>query len=225
MSSNQKNSSKIIALLHRFKIAPNNINLYHQAFTHISYNKNYCYDRLEFLGDAVLDTFVASFLYKKFPHADSGELSKKYTQITNGKSLALAAKKLELNKLINHGTIIKFVSDNMLEDVFEALIGALYLDQKISIINSFLQQTLFQYYQSNVFDQLCDFKSELLELGMANSSKHMQIITKKDKETAKFSTVVLWGNKKISRGYGVRKIDAENMAASIALKKIKQKSL
>lgn len=131
----------------------NNINLYRNAFIHKSYctmkNTDFTssnvkcpsdciplqdmsYERLEFLGDSILGFVVANYLYMRFPDQNEGFLSKIRTRIVNGKMLGYLAEKLGFNKF---AIISKQVEDangrnnyKIMEDIFEAFIGALYID-------------------------------------------------------------------------------------------------
>jgi len=131
----------------------NNINLYRNAFIHKSYCTmknidftssnikcpNDCiplqdmsYERLEFLGDSILGFVVANYLYMRFPDQNEGFLSKIRTRIVNGKMLGYLAEKIGFNKF---AIISKQVEDangrnnyKIMEDIFEAFIGALYID-------------------------------------------------------------------------------------------------
>ena len=131
----------------------NNLNLYRNAFIHKSYcsmkntdfqaSNSKCppnciplqdmsYERLEFLGDAILNLVVANYLYMRFPEQNEGFLSKIRTRIVNGKMLGSLAEKIGFNKF---AIISKQVEDangrnnyKIMEDIFEAFIGALYID-------------------------------------------------------------------------------------------------
>jgi ribonuclease-3 len=123
-------------LFKKFKIVPKAYSLYMQAFTHVSYStqhkNNINYERLEFLGDAVLDKLIANFLYQEYPSMSSGELSTTHSLMTKGKTLTIAADRLQFKDLIIFGGTMRSkadISDRILEDVFEAFIGAVFLDQ------------------------------------------------------------------------------------------------
>ncbi len=125
------------SLLARFSIKSDNLSLYQQAFTHASYSNEHAdspdYDRLEFLGDDVVDLIITESLSKAFPEASSGKLSKMRSALVNGDILS------HFTEDILHSDVLVRYSvgekDNVRfhkhihEDVFESFIGAVYLDQ------------------------------------------------------------------------------------------------
>ena len=127
----------ITELLEKLGVEPKKYSLYVEALTHPSYandhHLSYNYERLEFLGDSVISLIVAQFLYLNFPNAKVGELSKTRTMMVQSKAEALVANKIQLIKYLNIGNSLKNVKDytKILEDAYEALIGAIYLDQGI----------------------------------------------------------------------------------------------
>ena len=145
----------------------NNLNIYRNAFIHKSYcsmkntdfisSNSKCppnciplqdvsYERLEFLGDAILNLIVANYLYMRFPEQNEGFLSKIRTRIVNGKMLGSLAEKIGFNKF---AIISKQVEDangrnnyKIMEDIFEAFIGALYIDFQTTKDNVILPEHL-----------------------------------------------------------------------------------
>lgn len=106
-----------------------NQNFLSQALTHRSAASSNN-ERLEFLGDAILDAIISEKLYNLFPELNEGQLSIYRSSLVNGKSLTQLAKIIELDKFILRGKGQEEINDNILEDAFEALIGAIYLDSK-----------------------------------------------------------------------------------------------
>ena len=120
--------------------------LYIQALVHRSYlegNNEFgiSNERLEFLGDSVLNLVVAEFLYSSFPEQDEGFLTKARAKVVNRTALANAANVIRLNEFIligkNLSQSFKSGAKTVLSDAFEALIGAIYLDSDINIIKNF----------------------------------------------------------------------------------------
>lgn len=110
---------QVSAFLSTFKIVPKNFSLYLEALTHISYSQqhhlDYSYERLEFLGDAIIDKMLAEFLYQKNPNFTAGNLSKEYVLMSQGKSLSAVASKIGLTDLIIFGgtmRTIQTIKDN-----------------------------------------------------------------------------------------------------------------
>lgn len=130
-------NQKLNNLLNRFNIVPNNIEVYYEAFTHASYHNEHPesndYDRLEYLGDSILDMLIADFLYHAYPECDSGQLSKMRSFLVSGTTLTkLSEEVFGLSELVRYS---KGEQDNVRfhkhidEDVFESFIAAIYIDQ------------------------------------------------------------------------------------------------
>ena len=125
------------AVLADFHIVPHDISIYEMAFTHASYTNEHrdcpCYDRLEFLGDSILDMIVGDMVFHHYPNSNSGTLSRTRSALVEGKTLTRLSESVfgfsslvrysegEKNNVANH----KHIN----EDVFESFIGAVYLDQ------------------------------------------------------------------------------------------------
>ena len=152
--------------------------LIRQALTHRSYSKMNN-ERLEFLGDAVLGLLVGELLYKKFPEADEGQLSRCRSKLVKGETLALLGEQLQLESYILVGAGEKGVRENklsgksqqsILANVFEAVIGAVYLDTggDIAIVRNVIGR-LYQDYlgQLNISLLEKDPKTSLQELCQA----------------------------------------------------------
>ncbi len=109
----------------------NDERLLHQALTHKSHGDAH-YERLEFLGDSVLNLVVSARLYQQFPRASEGDLSRMRARIVRGKTLGELAEKMQLGRLLNLGDGERksggFRRTSILADAFEALLGAIYLD-------------------------------------------------------------------------------------------------
>lgn len=149
----------------KFEFNPTNINLYLQAFTHTSYsneNPGYAnYERLEFLGDAVLELIISDYLYKE-RHLEEGIMTK------------MRAGYVCENALATYATDLKFVDDiklgsgeeannTILADVFEAFVAALYLDQGFEFTKKLVLDIIIPYINKGI-DFLQDYKSNLQEL-------------------------------------------------------------
>ncbi len=106
--------------------------LLHTALTHSSAASSANYERLEFLGDRVLGLVIAHLLYEKFPHEREGDLAKRLSSLVQGSMLAEIAVKINLGDFIQLSVAERNSgggeNDNILADVFEAIIGALYMD-------------------------------------------------------------------------------------------------
>lgn len=221
-----KEYSKLLKQILGFK--PKKLDLYYLAFTHKSFepeesdgffNNN---ERLEYLGDAILDAAVSDVLYKRFPTADEGFLTKMRTKIVNGKTLTEIAKKIELNKLIfvkSH----KNLSERIFEDAFEALIGAIYIDRGFKYVKQFVSQKIFvEHINLNQLKYVdTNYKSKIIEW----SQKHkieIEFCTSEDYDDNKnFECLLKIQDKVVGEGSGISKKIAEQFASKDALEKIK----
>src|SRR3954467_6641187 len=150
-----------------------NLKLLKQAFTHSSYvneHRRKPYEdneRLEFLGDAVLELTVSKFLYLKYPMMSEGELTKLRAAIVCEPSLVSFANELNFGKYILLGKGEELTGGRtrpaLLADVFEAFIGALFLDKGIETVYTFLEKNVFPKVDSGNFSYVMDFKSQLQE--------------------------------------------------------------
>ncbi len=208
-----------------FGICPNNIELYKLALLHRSASvfladgTHLNNERLEFLGDAVLEAVVSEFLFIEFPKADEGMLTRLRSKIVSRNSLNDLAQRIGLDRhIIQHanGTAIQ---KHIAGDAFEAMIGAIYLDQGYECINKVLLERIFRHHldlDTLVFTET-DYKSRLIEWGQKNR-QNIAFITKRDSNyTATHpmfrSTVVIDGIE-VGHGTGDSKKEAEQHAAS-----------
>lgn len=209
--------------------------LYIQALVHRSYlegNNEFgiSNERLEFLGDSVLNLVVAEFLYSSFPEQDEGFLTKARAKVVNRTALANAANVIRLNEFIligkNLSQSFKSGAKTVLSDAFEALIGAIYLDSDINIIKNFIDRVLIQPIIKEE-DFLVDenFKSQLLEYVQANkmgSPSYLVVDEEGPQHSRVFVVKVLINGKEYGVGQGRNKKAAEQNAAKAAMKKFMQ---
>ena len=150
--------NKLASLLKSFNISYKNIALYEQALTHPSYNgdantKHQDYEKFEFMGDAVLNFVTADLVYKNRPEMSEGNLTKLRSVLVSTKPLAAYARKIKLHEYIRIGHSITLeqvkTSDKILENVFESLVGAIYLDAGLKpayrLISSLLLEDIKNY--------------------------------------------------------------------------------
>ena len=206
------------------------INLYFLAFTHTSYANEHhvpSNERLEYIGDAVLDFMVGLFLYRKYPDIGEGELSKlraKYVCEEANCDYSLA---LGLDKLIMLGKGEEEQGGRsrvtVLGDLFEAFLGALYLDHNST---KEVEKILEKYVYPNISDSEeyhKDYKSTLQELIQAENRKSVNYEVIKDEGPAHnktFTVAVFFENVKLGEGVGHSKKEAEQQAAKVALEKL-----
>ena len=148
--------------------SPTNVNLYYEAFTHTSYsNENSSfesYERLEFLGDAILEFIVSEYLFKE-RHLEEGSMTKMRARYVCEEALATYARDLKFENDIKLGGCEAEVgpNDTILADVFEAFIAATYLDMGLDFTKELVLNIITKYINKNV-DFLHDYKSTLQEL-------------------------------------------------------------
>ncbi len=207
-----------------------------QALTHRSFtaeNKNCIKDneRLEFLGDAVLELVISHILYKKFGHAhDEGNLTKMRAWLVNEASLAEKARNLNLGALLRLGRGEEMSGGrdkpSILADAFEALIGALYLDRGFEKVFAFTEK-VFENLLNLVDTQgLCyDYKTALQEF--TQSKYHATPVYQLENISGPahhrtFEVSLFFDGRQVSTGKGKSKKEAEQQAAKRALEILKQ---
>ena len=151
--------------LKKFDITIDNKELLETALTHTSYANEHnvvSYERLEFLGDAVLELISSDYIYKTHKW-NEGEMSRKRSLYVCENALYEYSKEINLKDYIKLGNGIREANKTVIADVFEALIGAIYLDKGIETVEHFFNTLIVPYIESNV-DFLMDYKSTLQEL-------------------------------------------------------------
>ena len=214
------------------KIVFKNKELLRQAFTHRSYiNENPATslshnERLEFLGDAVLELIVTDFLYKKYPSYTEGELTAVRSSLVNAVIISETALHIGMNDylLLSKGE----AKDNgkarqyILANTYEAYIGALYLDQGYDAVDKFVHQTLLPKTTEIVNKKLWrDAKSLVQEKAQefVNVTPAYKVLNESGPDHDKHFTVgIYFGPNLIAEGKGKSKQEAEQKAAESALK-------
>ena len=208
----------------RLNFNPTNINLYYQAFTHTSYsneNPSYVsYERLEFLGDAILEFVVSDYLYKE-RHLEEGVMTKLRASYVCELALSTYAKDLKLEDDIKLGGCETQPNNTILADVFEAFVAAMYLDQGLEFTKKFILEVMEPYIEKNV-DFLQDYKSKLQELVQTDKkSVTYEIIDETGPSHNKtFTTVVKIDGVILGEGTAGSKKESEQEAAKDALSKM-----
>ncbi len=197
--------------------------LLHQAFTHSSLTNEDCtkpsYEKLEFLGDAIIGYVIALTLYQKYPHMDEGKLSKARATLVSWHSLSKVVDDMDIMEYlqVGKGQIQQDIlhSNTVKCDLFEAILGAILVDSNYDIdtckdfINRFLSTQIANIQHS---DSLDDYKSLLLE-ECAKKGIKVAFIPKKQETTDFFIVDLFLDNKYVSSGKGVTKKSAEKRAA------------
>lgn len=213
----------------KINIVFKNEQLLTQALTHTSYvnehrnRKQKDNERLEFLGDAVLELAVSQYLFRNYPELKEGELTKIRANIVCEPSLEQFAKKIALNEYLllgkgeeNNGGRLK---PSILSDAFEALIGAIYLDQGLEKVSSFLDQVIFANFDASAFSHVMDYKTALQELVQKKGEVVTYEIVKEigPAHSKEFVSHAIVDGEIVGIGKGKSKKDAEQRAAKEAL--------
>lgn len=177
-------------------------------------------ERLEYLGDAVLGTIVAEYLYKKYPNEDEGFLTKMRSKIVKRNSLNRIADKMGLDTFLNQYNHTR-LSRSMLGNALEALVGAVYLecgyeDTKKFVIKRILKDHLDIHELENYDD---NYKSQLLEWCQKNGSQvsYKTVNKYKHDKRDRFKVAVFVDNKKLAVADDYNKKAAEQLASERAL--------
>ena len=206
-----------------------NIKLLDQALTHSSYAKSNPAEilkdneRMEFLGDAVLELVVADYLFQKYPDLSEGDLSRLRSAVVSEENLANNARKIKIGDYLLVGKDqeeIRF-QDAMLADAYEAVVGALYLDRGLRMARKFILNSLLE--EEDLLGQVRDFKSLLQEYSQSIYKKlpRYQVVQEKGPDHKKmFRVKVKINGKTLGTGWGSSKKKAEKIAAERAWKKI-----
>ncbi len=200
-----------------------------EALTHKSYKKPYNNERLEFLGDAVLDLIVGEYLFKKFPKENEGVLSKIRASLVNEKGFT----KLALNINLGDALLISGAEENnkgrtkpsLLSNAFEALIGAIYLESGLKVTSDISTRLIEEAYETIDLNSLSkDFKTALQEITQADfgETPNYKLVRAFGPDHKKeFEIAVELQNRIIASALGRSKKEAQQKAAEIALKTLR----
>ncbi len=208
---------------------PGDISLYKVALTHksASYVQNGVKinnERLEYLGDSILDAVVSDYLYKKYPCKNEGFLTEMRSKIVKGEHLKELAVKLGIAEYIIERINVNLENSKVYEDAFEAFIGAVYLDKGYKNVYKFIQKRIIEQHID--IDRLkktnTNYKSQLVEWSQKTKS-HIEFVTescRKKDDLKMFVSKLMLDGKKIGKGKASTKKEAEQKAAYKALQKL-----
>ena len=194
------------------------------ALTHSSYANEKMgtnNERLEFLGDAVLDLIISNYLYQNYKDFKEGEMTKKRAQIVCEHSLVHFSKKFNLAQFILLGNGEEhYIQESIIADAFEAVLGAIYLDSSLQEVTKVVEKLVIPYI--NELTDVKDHKSTLQELVQADKRSLSYQIVKEDgpSHNREFTAVCLMDGIIMGKGIGRTKREAEQNAAAEALKKL-----
>lgn len=206
--------------------------LFQRALRHRSmlaqdqYAKYDSYERLEFLGDAVLDLIAAEILFNRYPKKDEGFLTKIRAKLVRGETLSDLSKQLGLEDLMEIGennSVVK-VSKSILADVFESVVAAIYITKGYSIAFNFVERVYTEFINfDDLVNTIDNYKSALLEYTQAERLPlpYYQLISESGPgHNRTFEVKVLIGQDELGTGVGKSKKKAEQLAAEVALQSL-----
>lgn len=211
-----------------------NPGLFRQAFTHTSFaheqrdetapDHN---ERLEFLGDAVLELLVSEHLYHRYPEKNEGDLTRMRARVVCEPSLAQFAEELGFGRLVRLGKGEEMTGGRrrpaLLADLFEAFVGALYLDQGLEGARQFLQKVVFSRIDEEWLSRIVDAKTRLQEVVQQERTGSLSYRIVDEWGPAHdrhFVAEVFLDGRRLGRGTGRSKKEAEQEAAAMALREL-----
>lgn len=206
--------------------APKNIRFYKKAFLHRSVNKRDSqgnpmnYERLEFLGDAMLGTIISKHLYNQVPEGDEGYLTKMRSKIVSRKHLNELGKDLELLKYVESRIPKSHFGENIHGNVFEALVGAIYLDKGYVYCEKFIQSRVIEPYVDieQLEGKVISYKSLVIEWCQKQKKNfHYDVYEDTGNDTLKhFAVKLTIGEKIMAKARATSKKKAEEKASKRA---------
>ncbi|MGM0471190.1 MAG: ribonuclease III [Bacillota bacterium] len=222
---------KLIELQNRIEIQFDNLELLQKGLTHKSYaNENRELqlkdnERLEFLGDSVLDIVVSEYMFNRYPNYPEGKLAKMRAAVVSAPALAEKAEELDLGDYLLLGRGEEMTGgrkrESILADSFEALVGSIYLDQDLEVARDFILELMeIDIQNAEAGKHICDYKTTLQELiqKQSNSRPNYQVVKEEGPDhSKKFTIQVRFDNKVLGEGTGSSKKEAQQKAAKDAL--------
>ena len=213
---------------------PKNIQLFEEAFTHRSKNeintdgnqKNY--ERMEFLGDAIIGSVIAAHLYKKVPGGNEGYLTKMRSKVVSREHLNELGKDLNLIKLVRTLIPTTQFGENLHGNIFEALVGAIYLDKGYAAAEKFIHKRVVKPYVDiqKLEGKIISYKSLFIEWCQKNKKQFkFNVYEDTGNDTLKhFAVKLKLEEETVSKARATSKKKAEEIAAKRAYYKLKNKN-
>ncbi|WP_028887382.1 ribonuclease III [Tenacibaculum ovolyticum] len=202
---------------------PIKLSHYKKAFTHRSLKlidkkgNPINYERLEFLGDAILGSVMASYLYKKVPEGDEGYLTQMRSKVVSREHLNTLGKDLDLIRFVKSNIAKEHISNNLYGNIFEALIGAIYLDRGYNYCHQFIyEQVVLPYVNIEKLEgKISSYKGYIIEWCQKNKRKYKFESYEDSGNQSKrhFSVRVSIDGNVIGKGRSTSKKKAEEIAA------------
>lgn len=205
---------------------PKNIQLYEKAFTHSSLKIRsdtgllISYERLEFLGDAILGSVIASYLFIKIPNGNEGDLTQMRSKIVSRDHLNELGKDFGLIRFVKSSIPNQNFGDNIHGNLFEALIGAIHLDKGYVFTDRFIYKNVIEPYVDieKLEGKITSYKSVLIEWGQKNRNKiKFNVYEDTGNDSIKhFSVRLSINNEQVAKGRATSKKKAEEIASKRA---------
>ena len=230
-SHTAKDEEFIMAIRKTLGYRPKKIQFYKEAFTHSSLKKvqdngiPLNYERLEFLGDAILGAVIAHYLFKKIPSGDEGYLTHMRSKIVSREHLNELGKDLDLIQFVKSSIPNSNFGDNIHGNLFEALIGAIHSDRGYSFTEKFIFRFVIEPYVDieRLEGKITSYKSVLIEWSQKNKKRiKYNVYEDTGNDTLKhFSVKLLVDQDLVSKGRATSKKKAEEIASKRAYYKLK----
>lgn len=212
-------------VIKRFGYHPKEIKYFHEAITHKSYSNlvenEASNERLEFLGDAVLDAVVAELLFLKFPDEDEGFLTKIKSKVVSRKTLSEIGEEINLREIIKYHKGRTINLSSLEGNAFEAMMGAIYLDGGFEAVRKCINHTILRNYAdlNKILEEEIDFKSKLF---IWSQRKHLNLNFVVLEEGSidgnwRYEIIVQINDTLYGKGIGSSKKQAEQVAAKETL--------
>lgn len=225
--------TKLQELLQKYDIKVKNLNLVKEALTHSSYANEHSLksnERLEYLGDAVLGLLVAEYIFKNNPDLPEGKMTKLRATYVCEDANYEYAKELGIGDVLylGHGEEQSGgrTRPAVLNDAFEAFLGAIYLEAGLEKVRLILEDVVFPHIGKDIVKPFVDYKSHLQEYIQSESRSILQYRldnVEGPPHDRTFTMSVLLDGIKLGQGIGKSKKDAEQQAAASALEKMAKK--
>lgn len=231
-SHSDQDEEFVIAIKNILGYRPRKVDFYKEAFTHSSLKelnkKGYPmnYERLEFLGDAVLGSVIANYLFKKIPNGDEGYLTQMRSKIVSREHLNELGKDLDLIKFLRSSIPSVNFGDNIHGNLFEALVGAIHSDRGYSFTEKFIYRFMIEPYVDieRLEGKITSYKSVLIEWSQKNKKKlNYNVYEDTGNDELKHFSVKLFIDKEMtSKGRATSKKKAEEIASKRAYYKLQK---
>jgi ribonuclease-3 len=222
----KKDKAMVGALSRIIGSTPHNVSLYQLALTPSGSQRNNggrheSNERLEFLGDAILGSVIADYLFRKYPYKDEGFLTEVRSRLVNREALNMVAMKLGLQKLIKADAGVASRQRFLYGNALEALVGAVYLDKGYEPTRQFIQHKIIRPFfdLTEIINTTTNHKSKLIEWAQSTgkSVRFDTVDQKLSGPVSEFTVQVLVNEEAIATGNGFTKKKAEQAAAEKAM--------